>query len=370
LAFETSSAVFVLSDVMSGGDLFFHLDRHQQQKQQQQQQQTSSSSSTTIEGREKQQVEENDDGLATTMAGSGGGFPEVQARILLAEISLGLVHLHRFGFLHLDLKVENIMLDHAGHVKLIDFGLAVELFVDASEGDPSSGGGGVCDGSSVPSADEMVIEHISGSLLNMAPELLGPPNTKNNNGGGGQKIGGRFSDWWGLGLVAHELLTGKPPWSADLTDDPQQVRSDIKHMRVRAPLGVSKQAGKFVVGLLRKARRLRLGYQSDTEVLSCSFFEGLDWEAMERGETRPAFVPGNNACCVWPEDAAGALHMYRDVISGGGKSGGGASRSGLTPGATAKSSPALFELGLLRAESAPRLCPSLVPALVDESSSS
>jgi serine/threonine protein kinase len=256
---------------------------------------------------------------------------------MLAEISLGLVHLHRFGFLHLDLKVENIMLDHAGHVKLVDFGLAVELLkrtdTTGQQAEGEAGDNGDGDEEHGSTIEEMVID-TAGSRTNMAPELLLPKN--------GKKIGGRFSDWWGLGLVAHDLLVGKPPWSS-LTDS-QVIRSEIKHLKVEAPRGVSRQAGKFIVTLLQKDRRLRLGYQSDNEVLACSFFEGVDWGAMERGETKPAFVP--LAGCVLQEDAAGALKMYKEVVSCGAASS--------SSGSSASSNP--VELGLLRTENAPRLC--------------
>ena len=80
-----------------------------------------------------------------------------QAKTLLSEVVLAVVHMHANGLIHRDIKVENIMLDSSGHVKLVDFGLAC-------------------------SADEETVSR-NGSLIYMAPELLR------------DQTGGRFTDW-------------------------------------------------------------------------------------------------------------------------------------------------------------------------------
>ena len=89
LAFETTTSVFMVIGLYSGGDLFFH--------------------------------------LLERINSCGTAFSEQEVCVLLAELTLALEHVHREGFIHRDLKMENVMLDSSGHVKLIDFGLAVEL---------------------------------------------------------------------------------------------------------------------------------------------------------------------------------------------------------------------------------------------------
>jgi serine/threonine protein kinase len=239
LAFETTADLFMVLDFVGGGDLFFHLEE-------------------------------------LTRAGLEG-FPEPTAGVLLAELSLGLIHLHAGGFVHRDVKVENIMLDQWGHVKLVDFGLALPIQPTLSPA------GGL----------ELPIQPMSptGSLIYMAPELLD------------SKIGGRFTDWWALGVVAHELLTGRSPWST-LTDK-RQIRREIRgESVVRLPPHVSRDAAAFVGSLLTRDHRRRLGTPSDSEVLSAPFFRGIDWRAAASGLLAPAFVPREQAQSAGDRDEA------------------------------------------------------------------
>jgi serine/threonine protein kinase len=243
LAFETQSQVFLVTDLLSGGDIFFHLDKLESQGQH--------------------------------------GFSENQARIILAEVSMGVVHLHRRGFIHLDLKIENVMFDKNGHIKIVDFGLSVELSL---ERDDERG----CQ-----------VEYI-GSLMSAAPELLQ------------EKIAGRFSDWWSLGVMAHDIMTGQTPWSS--MTDRDRIRHDIFNQEVLPPQELSFPAGEFVAALLHKDRRMRLGTRSDNEVIESPFFDCVDWKAVEQGQALPAFVPNQGTWSISPHDSSRSLALYRHRV--------------------------------------------------------
>ncbi len=109
-----------------------------------------------------------------------GRLCEDIAKIYIAEIILALEELHKRNVIFRDLKSENIVLDSEGHIKLIDFGLAKEG-VDHSQ----KGGRSFC-----------------GSLAYLAPEMI-------------KKSGhGKAIDWYSLGVIFYEMLTGFPPFYA------------------------------------------------------------------------------------------------------------------------------------------------------------
>jgi len=233
-AFESPTNVFFVCDYIAGGDLFYHMLRRTNE--------------------------------------SKWGFDEADCRILLAEVTLGLEHLHAQGFIHRDLKVENIMLDVSGHVKLIDFGLAVEI-KEGQEEQPMTP---------------------TGSLIYMTPELIK------------SKKGGRHTDWWAMGILAFELSTGRTPWSS--LEDRPLIKHEILKCVVMAPKNVSAKAAQFIGGLLQKNFRSRLGTARDSDLKKALFFQGLDWSAMARGETAPAFVCG--PATVAEGDRRSALEAY------------------------------------------------------------
>ena len=56
-----------------------------------------------------------------------GGMNEEEARFYLSEIAAGLHDLHTLGFVHRDVKPENVLITRSGHIKLVDFGSAARL---------------------------------------------------------------------------------------------------------------------------------------------------------------------------------------------------------------------------------------------------
>ncbi|XP_025070386.1 uncharacterized serine/threonine-protein kinase SgK494, partial [Alligator sinensis] len=106
---------------------------------------------------------------------SSGHLEEATVRLFAAELILVLGYLHDLGIVHRDVKMENILLDERGHLKLTDFGLSRHL----------------------PRGERAYT--ICGTLQYMAPEVLsGGPYT-------------HAADWWSLGVVLFTLATGQFP---------------------------------------------------------------------------------------------------------------------------------------------------------------
>ncbi|MGH9794052.1 MAG: protein kinase domain-containing protein [Candidatus Acidiferrales bacterium] len=103
------------------------------------------------------------------------------------QVAAGLAHAHEKGVVHRDLKSSNIVVTREGHVKILDFGLAVHR---ASESDDATRS---LDAPVGPSG-------LSGTLPYLAPEILA-----------GQEADAH-SDLWALGVVLYEMATGVLPF--------------------------------------------------------------------------------------------------------------------------------------------------------------
>ena len=110
--------------------------------------------------------------------GREGRFSEPRARFYAAQITLALEHLHSVNVIYRDLKPENVLLDHKGNVRLTDFGLSKEGVQSVDSGAHS----------------------FCGTPEYLAPEVL-------NRSGHGRAV-----DWWSLGALLYEMLTGLPPF--------------------------------------------------------------------------------------------------------------------------------------------------------------
>lgn len=139
-----------------------------------------------------------------------GLFREDLARIYTAEIVSAVSHLHSNGIMHRDLKPENILLDADGHVMLTDFGLAKQF-------EESTRSNSMC-----------------GTLEYMAPEII--------LGKGHDKA----ADWWSVGVLLFEMLTGKPPFCGGSRD---KIQHKIVKDKMKLPAFLSSEAHSLLKGV-------------------------------------------------------------------------------------------------------------------------
>jgi len=194
-------------------------------------------------------------------------FPEPMMRFYIAEVALALDYLHKNEIIYRDLKPENILLDDDGHVKVTDFGLSK---VKESEDDRANTFCGT-------------------------PEYLAPEMVLHRRDGGTGAGYDFMVDWWSLGIVAYECLSGWPPFYdkvfAKLTE-----KILTKPLRFPPKYRVSTAAQQALSGLLDRNPRTRLGSERGVDdIKSTEFFSHIDFDALMRREVDPPFVPSTGA---------------------------------------------------------------------------
>ena len=190
----------------------------------------------------------------------GQTLSEEDARFYLAEMILALNTLHTMGYVHRDVKPENILLDRLGHIKLADFGSAAKL--DSS--------GLVRNAMAIGTQDYI------------APEIL----TSLNNVGllaGGY---GMTCDYWSLGVMAYEMVYGSTPFRHEKKSVTiGNIMNFKKSLEFPSSKKVTPEFTSLIKGLLCDSDS-RLGYQ---ELVKHPFFSTIDWNGIR--ETSPPVVP-------------------------------------------------------------------------------
>jgi len=185
-------------------------------------------------------------------------FSEPRAVFYAGCVVLGLQYLHDNKIVYRDLKLDNLLLDTEGYVKIADFGLCKE---GMGYGDRT---GTFC-----------------GTPEFLAPEVLTETSYT------------RAVDWWGLGVLIFEMLVGESPFPGD---DEEEVFDSIVNDEVRYPRFLSLESIAIMRRLLRKNPERRLGSsERDAEdVKKQAFFRNVFWEDLLMRKIKPPFIPTVN----------------------------------------------------------------------------
>jgi len=220
--FQTDSRLFFVIEFVRGGDLMFHMQRQRR-------------------------------------------LPEEHARFYSAEICLALNFLHERGIIYRDLKLDNVLLDHEGHIKLTDYGMCKE---GIRTGDTTS--------------------TFCGTPNYIAPEILRGEDYS-------------FSvDWWALGVLLYEMLAGRSPFDVvGASENPDTNTEDylfqvILEKTIRIPRSLSVKAASILKGFLAKNPADRLGCNRDSgfmEIMTHPFFKTIEWEGLEQKQIPPPYRP-------------------------------------------------------------------------------
>lgn len=185
-------------------------------------------------------------------------FSEDVAAFYMAEMVLALEHLHHnVRVIYRDLKPENCLLDAEGHLLLTDFGLS-KVAVE-EEGSRANS--------------------VLGTIEYMAPEVIQ-----------GQSYDFAV-DWWSLGAIGFDLLTGAPPFGGN---NHAKIQQNILKQKLQLPYFLGPDARDLLTRLLRKEPSKRLGGHTTKDLKTLKahrFFRKIDWKRLERREVEAPIQP-------------------------------------------------------------------------------
>jgi len=184
---------------------------------------------------------------------------EAATSFYVAEICIGLWYLHSHHIFYRDLKLDNVLLDADGHVRIADFGLCKDL----------------------SKSDAKATNTFCGTPNYLAPEIV-----KND-------YYGSEVDWWSLGVMIYEMMTGNVLFDADNEDK-------LYHLIVNQPINLSRslspESRSIISGFLSRDPKKRLGFgPSGKEAIRGQSFFKFNWQDAEARRLVPPLVPTKSA---------------------------------------------------------------------------
>uniref|UniRef100_A0AAQ4P632 Rho-associated protein kinase 1 n=1 Tax=Gasterosteus aculeatus aculeatus TaxID=481459 RepID=A0AAQ4P632_GASAC len=187
--------------------------------------------------------------------------PEKWARFYTAEVVLALDGIHSMGFIHRDVKPDNMLLDKAGHLKLADFGTCMKMNKDGMVRCDTAVG---------------------------TPDYISPEVLKSQGGDG---YYGRECDWWSVGVFLYEMLVGDTPFYADsLVGTYSKIMNHKNALNFPDDSDISNDAKNLICAFLTD-REVRLGRNGFDEIKRHPFFKNDQWTWENIRDTAAPVVP-------------------------------------------------------------------------------
>ncbi|CAD6184833.1 unnamed protein product [Caenorhabditis auriculariae] len=229
-----------------------------------------------------------------------GIFEESLARFYIAELTCAIEYVHSVGFIHRDIKPDNILIDKNGHIKLTDFGLCTGLRWThdrryyGTENEHQR-----ADSFSLPAeiaaTEESIkvlnIRHqkkrncahsVVGTGNYMAPEVISRTGHT------------QLCDWWSAGVILYEMVFGRPPFMS-MRDDPRETQDKILNWRIYLDVSASAGGGRLSADCISIIKEFicdasnRLGSKGASQIKKHQWFKDINFATLR--QSRAEFIP-------------------------------------------------------------------------------